>query len=175
MDKDFLKENAICLGEIYREHGIKGELKFFIYHENGEGLKKKKTYYVELDSGEIKTLTLSQIRETPKFLLVKFKEIQYRDQAEALRKSKIWIEKKDLSKLDDDEFYLSDIIGFEVDHQDRGHIGKLVGFEEGGQILFLIEEDEKKYLVPYIKDWVSKIDFDSQKIILTCPPELFEL
>lgn len=80
----------------------------------------------------------------------------------------------------DDEFYLEDLIGFEVaatiPDDDTPHRGKVTDFyDHEANPLFELEIDGRTVLVPAVEEFIARIDFDAERMYLVLPEGLLEL
>ena len=74
----------------------------------------------------------------------------------------------------DDEFYMEDLIGFEV------RAGELTGeltdyFDSEANPLFELTLDGREYLVPAVEEFIAGIDFERRTITFVLPEGLLEL
>jgi len=82
----------IPIGKVVKPHGIKGELKFFLYNEDSDILSGKKIAYLQNSSDklELEIENVNLISSTP---IIKFFDINTRQKAEKYRKYKIALPK----------------------------------------------------------------------------------
>ncbi len=81
---------------------------------------------------------------------------------------------------DDDEFYLEDLVGFEVEATIPGdnvsHSGRITDFyDHEANPLFELEVDGRTVLVPAVEEFIAHIDFDAERIHLVLPEGLLDL
>ena len=71
--------------------------------------------------------------------------------------------------LAEDEYHYQDLIGLEAISENGESIGTVRDLLEvpQGWILVLKKEDGKEALVPFVSEFVKKIDLEDRKIILT--------
>ena len=81
-------------------------------------------------------------------------------------------------EYDDDEgFYMSDLIGFQLKDTDGDVVGTVTGYDDSTSNTLLIIEDKagvSRY-VPMADELVEEFDPDNQSIMLNLPKGLFEL
>jgi 16S rRNA processing protein RimM len=96
------------------------------------------------------------------------KEIVTRDQAEALKSTKLYVKRNCLPKTEEDEFYLIDLIGMEVKTVDGKRMGSVVGTEDfgAGVLLEIKPKDSVSFYQPFTKDAVPKIDIHLKRIVI---------
>lgn len=86
----------------------------------------------------------------------------------------------ELHEDDDDEFYLEDLVGFEVEATVPGdktlHRGTITDFyDHEANPLFELEIDGRTVLVPAVEEFIAHIDFEAGRMHLVLPEGLLEL
>lgn len=150
----------ICVGEIVNTHGIKGEVRIISdFKYKKEVFKKDFKIYVGYNT----ELIINTYRVHKIYDMVTFKGINNINDVLKFKGLKIYINKDDL-KIDGilDE----DIIGLEV-YSSKTYIGNLKEvLRSKAHDILVIEKSGKRNLVPYIKEFVEKIDLDNKKIYI---------
>ena len=77
----------------------------------------------------------------------------------------ICITKEDQQSLEEDEFYVDDLIGCEVFTKERIGVVKDVREVPQGEIL-VIETNERDVLIPFRKEFVQQVDIRHRRITL---------
>ena len=149
--------DRIKVGKIVSAVGIRGEVRVYPYTDYPERFE-------ELDSvfaGEDR-LEPEKIRYHKNTVIIKFRGVNDRNAAEALRDRFLEIDKKDLRELGEDEYYIFDLIGLEAQDQNGKRIGRVSDvIQNSAQDLYEIEHiDGKKYFVPAVKEFVTDIDIN---------------
>jgi len=161
------------IGKITSAFGIKGEVKVIpksdIFEKQiAEILEKeeKLTFYRGKDKI---SLTPIDIKPHKSGYIFKFKEINDRNEAEDLRNYELWIEKEKASKLDKNEYYVDELIGFKCIDEKKGEIGTLkdIMFQPSADVLVIETKDKKEILVPFIKEFVKDVDKQNKTIYLS--------
>ena len=116
--------SSVLIGQIVNVHGIKGEVKIYPYTDDVDSLAKK-LKKVYLDEAMTKSYK-STCRIQKGMLLVKLSEIDTVEKAESLRKKYVYISEDDLDELEEDSYYVKDLLGLDViDTATNESIGKL--------------------------------------------------
>ena len=92
----------ICIAAVAGAFGVKGEVKIKSFTENP---KDCLTFGPFLDEDGKVLLTPVRSRSVKKFLAVTCKEVNTREQAEALKSTKLYAQRSALPAPDEDEFY----------------------------------------------------------------------
>ena len=100
-------------------------------------------------------------------LLVKFEKIDTVEEAEKLRNKYIYVLKEELDSLEEDNYYVDDLISMQVvDIKNNKAIGTITYvFNTGANDIYeVLLEDGKKAYLPAIKQVVKKVDIDEKKM-----------
>lgn len=139
----------IIIAKISKPQGIKGELKCQVLTDvlavfNGEVLEFKV-------SGKIMQAERVSLRQ--KSLYIKFKDINSRNEAEALRNKEISISKQLLQNYLQDEILVDDLIGMALYDEKGSFVGQIVDYENyGASDILTVLENGHEYQVPFISD-----------------------
>lgn len=153
----------IEFGKITSTHGIKGEMKIYPYTDNIENILKLKKVYI--NSKEYK---ISSIKFHKNMFIVKLMTIDTIEQAEKFRNCIIQRELDENEVLEEDTYYIKDLVNSKVFLEDETEFGILIDvFQTGANDVYVIKTlDDKEVLIPAIKDVVRYIDIKSKKIII---------
>ena len=148
-------KDMIKVGTITSTHGIRGEVKI-IGDNPCFSPSFKESLYIEttpLTEVHIKTVKNQNGR-----LIISFKEYDNINQVERFKNLGIYAKRESLGELEEDEVYLADLIDMEVYNEEEKYIGVVTDIREYPQCYYLVVEDEdKKYLIPFIKEFVVDI------------------
>lgn len=85
-------------------------------------------------------------------------------------------------EADDEEFYMEDLIGFEVEAEETGaeerapHRGTLTDYyDSDANPLFELEIEGRSVLVPAVEEFIAHIDFEGRRIRFVLPAGLLTL
>ena len=101
-----MKEERIKIGKIVNTFGIKGELKVYPYVDYIDELSK-----IYIDNKEY---TLSKSRNQKNVVIIKIKGLDDINLVEDFKNKEIEIDRVDLPKLKEGEYYIEDLIGLDV-------------------------------------------------------------
>ncbi len=119
----------ILMGRVAGAFGVRGELRITAFSADPLSL---------LTYGELKgedgepVLTLTAGRAAKGGLVARAREVETRDQAEAIRGLRLYIAREDLAPPEEDEFYLADLIGLEARDLAGAVVGKVKTVENFG-------------------------------------------
>jgi 16S rRNA processing protein RimM len=126
-------------------------------------------------AGESGHLTLAGARRHKGGLLLRFQEVGDRESAERLRGLELRLAAEELRPLDEDEFFLHDLVGYSVEQADGRVIGDVVtSYETGAQLLLGVAGADREILIPFGRQLVVGVDREERRIVIDPPPGLLE-
>ena len=165
--------NFIPFGKIVKPHGVKGELKLFLYNKDSKILTNKINIWIEIDNCLIKYKLLSIKGNNSK--IVKVDKIDSRDDAEVLSNKEFFILRNDFPEIESDNFYINDIINLKVlvNNKDLGYIYDVFSLP-GGNVMGLMYNG-REILIPLLDKYIEFFDFDKKIVGLKNIKEFIEL
>ncbi len=155
----------ICLGAIVGVHGIRGEVKVKSFTEDEKNLTK----YGPLSSQDgSRRFELKIVGHSKELLRVKVSGIDDRNAAENLIGTGLYVERKLLSELPEEEFYHSDLIGLmalTAQGEKVGTVNALYNFGAGDLIEIKTTENRLEML-PFTKAYVPTVNLKDGFIIV---------
>jgi 16S rRNA processing protein RimM len=157
--------NRICIAKIATAHGIKGLVKLHVFSEDpqlADGI------LFTSESGDT-TLSLTLKNATAKHWLAEIDGITDRTQAEKLRGAELYIDRDKLPQTNDDEFYISDLIGMMCVNENNQNIGKVIAVENfgAGDLLEIQPKSAESFYLPMSNETILEIL--ENKIIVDVP------
>ncbi len=144
-----------------------------LYTTFPDDFKNKEPLFVDIDGLAVPLFCTSFERRGQSGAIAHFDDINSERRAEEyLVGREIFVD--DSNEDDSDEFYMEDLIGFEV------RIGKLRGeltdyYDSEANPLFEIRIGDKEHLIPAAEEFIAGIDFDRHTIRFVLPDGLLEL
>jgi 16S rRNA processing protein RimM len=110
------------------------------------------------------------------FLRVRFEDVTTEEEAEALLGNDLYLPLSMLPKLSGNKFYFHEVIGFEVEDQRLGIVGKIQSINDStAQPLFEVLKGDVEILIPMIDHFLVKIDRENKKVVMNLPEGLIEM
>jgi 16S rRNA processing protein RimM len=166
-----LQDDLGLIGEVVKPHGIRGEVKIYLYSEQPENFKQYKKIVLQEPTGSgTETYNVLKSREQGKLAILQLEGIGTREAAEALQGSKIWTNKTDFPTLDSDEYYWHQLKGLVVmteTGQELGRVTKL--FNTTAHDIMVVTGAGREYLIPVKGDIVIDVDEQEGKITISPP------
>ena len=97
-------------------------------------------------------------------LIAKLVGIDDRDQAFALRGREIAVNREELPRTADDEYYWNDLIGLTVVNRQGVELGQVAGLMETGSHDVLVVKGERERLIPFADAYVVRVDMSGRRI-----------
>ena len=160
------------IGHIDNTHGLKGEMKVRNFSNNPKRYEELKNILVDV-KGNYEEFEIEKVRYQKDIVLLKLKSIDTIEQAEKLKGLSIYIKREDAQKLNDDEYYIADLLGSEVYEND-----KLIGilddiFTAGAADVYVIKRKGKDdLLLPALASVILETDVENKKIKVAIPDGL---
>lgn len=160
-------EDLLLIGKITKPHGIKGSLKVYSYAESPELFNDAEVLYLKLKSGTMKPLHVESFSSSGDMVILGFKEIENRNDAEEIVKGELYVDKKYLPPLEEDEYYRYELIGLQVETVDGLNVGIVEDiFPTGSNDVLVVKKGKVENLIPVTKEVVKEIDREKKKILI---------
>lgn len=162
-------EKLLSIGKILNFQGLNGEVRVGYSDDKQDLLYSLKSLFLEHGS-KIIPVTIESLRFHKNQAIVKFKEFSSINDVAELKGALLKIPKSYIDNvLEEDEFFIDDLVGLDAYLTDGSHAGKIVSIVKThhGQDLLEIEDDNKvKHLVPFVKEIVPEVDVKGRKVII---------
>jgi 16S rRNA processing protein RimM len=147
----------ILVGRVAGAFGVRGEVRITAYTDEPQALAR---YGALLDEAGKIALTIVSGRPQKDALIARAREVETREQAQALKGLGLYIRRDALPEPDDDEFYLADLIGLEARDATGAVIGQVKSVQNfgAGDLLEIAPADGgPTWWLPFTKDAVPDI------------------
>ena len=170
-------EEVYKIGKIGKPHGVKGEVSFMFDDDVFDRVDSD--YLVLMVDGILVPFFFEEYRfKTGETALVKFCDIDTKEQAQELTGCDVYFPKK-LSDRGEDELTLEELCGFKVLDADDGDrlIGEIAYVDDATEnVLFGVEApDGGEVLIPASDDFITGIDTSSREIRVSLPAGLLDI
>ena len=176
------KNDWLIVGLITSCHGISGQVKVKSLSDFEERFLKPGIRWLQLEDEPPSKIELTSGFKQPgkETFIIKFQGINSRNHAEKLKKYKILVKSNEFPKLKKEEFHLLELINLQVktiENDQLRIIGKVIDLENEKNNLLVIElfKNQKKVLIPFVKEIVPLVDIKNNFIIIKPPKGLLEL
>ncbi|HJB87578.1 MAG TPA: ribosome maturation factor RimM [Candidatus Dorea faecigallinarum] len=158
-------EELLQVGVVTQTHGIRGEVKVFPTTDDAGRFRDLKKVF--LDTGREKLpLEIQGVKFFKQFVIVKFKGLDTINEVERFRRCPLLVPREDAVPLEEDEYYIADMIGMQVETEDGKAFGILKDvMETGANDVYVIDSiSHGEVLVPAIKECIRKVDVAEGKM-----------
>ncbi|NMB96893.1 MAG: 16S rRNA processing protein RimM [Clostridiaceae bacterium] len=165
------------IGKIVKTHGVKGELKVLPLTDYVERFFDLKWAFVGNEDDNLRKYSFEKVRLQKNLVIVKFRGINNKTEAEVLKDNFIKVDRENAIKLPEDTFFICDIIGCEVLDEDTGNkLGVVYEvLQTGSNDVYVLKSDNsKEILIPALKTVVKKVSLEDQKIWVKLPLGLLD-
>ncbi len=172
----------LVVGIITSSHGIRGELKIKSLSDFSERFTKPGKRWLQLDNEEPILYNLISGFQKPgkDIFIVSLNEIQNKDSADRLKRYKLLVESNNIPKLKKEEFHLNQLVNLKVKIKRENTIetiGEVLDLlnENNNLLEIKIFENNKRTLIPFVKEIIPIIDLKKNFILINPPKGLLEL
>ena len=159
-------EDLLKVGVITTTHGVRGEVK--VYPTTDEPERFLELDYVLLDTGrELRKLEIKNVKFFKNLVILKFKGADNINDIEKYKGRDLWIPREEGQELEEDEYYIADLLGMSVVLENGQEFGTLKDvMETGANDVYIIDSAEHgEVLLPAIKECI--LDVDLEKNVMT--------
>jgi 16S rRNA processing protein RimM len=169
-------EELIPVGKIIGTHGIKGQLKLHSYSGNAESLGAARSITLKSATGTLQEFTVNGFKANSGRFIISLKGFDDINLVQPLLGNEVCLKRGQLPGLEDDEYYWSDLIGLKVLTDDGIQLGTIRDiFETGSSDIYVVQGENREYLIPAIGDVVKEVDLPGGKIVITPMDGLLDL
>jgi 16S rRNA processing protein RimM len=170
------KEECFYLGKIAKKFSFKGEVLVYLDTDEPELYENMESVFVELNKNLVPFFIENSSMHKNDFLRVKFEDVDTEEDADAIMGCELYLPLSFLPILEGNQFYYHEVIGFEVEDQRLGVVGKIVSINDStAQPLFEVLNGNLEMLIPMIDQFLVKIDRENKKVVMNLPEGLVEM
>ena len=170
------KEDCFYLGKIAKKFSFKGEVHIYLDTDEPELYENMESVFVEFNKNLVPFFIESSSLHKNDFLRVQFEDVATEAEADTLIGCGIYLPLAMLPKLEGNQFYFHEVIGFDIEDKRLGVFGKIVSINDStAQPLFEVVNGSVEILVPMIDQFLVKIDRENKKVIMDLPEGLVEM
>jgi 16S rRNA processing protein RimM len=167
-----VSSDLIQVGRVAGAFGVRGEVRITSFTADPVALVDYKDLRREDGSPG---LTLTSGRAVKGGVIVRAKEVETREQAEALRGLKLYISRDRLPDPEEDEFYVTDLIGLKVETADGEALGSVKAVQDfgAGDLLEIAPpEGGATWYLPFTREAVPEVRIADGVVVAVKPDEV---
>lgn len=162
-------DDLLLIGQIFAPFGVRGQLKLKAITDRPDHIARVvRTVYLQHGS-TLTEHTLTRLHEhKPGLLILTLREVTDRDAAEALRGAEVYIRESEAAPLDEDEYFLHQLVGLIAFTNTGITIGTVreVLTTGAGEVLVIAREGQPDALVPMVRQFIAELDLANQRIVI---------
>ena len=169
-------QDLLLVGVISSTHGIAGEVKVFPTTDDVNRFDYLKE--VILDTGREKLdLTVAGVKYFKNMVILKFKGIDNINEVEKYRGCSLWVTRENAVELEEDEYFVCDMIGLKVMTDEGEELGELTDvIQTGANDVYAVKTKEgKEILLPAIADCVRNVNIEENTMTVHVMDGLLDL
>jgi 16S rRNA processing protein RimM len=170
-----LADDLVLVGAIAGAFGVQGEVRLRSFTAQPDAI----VYYAPFFHADGRpALTPKSWRAVKDGIAVVALEVSSREDAMALRNTKLYVPRAALPPADEDEFYHVDLIGLTVEALDGAPLGKVRAVIPGPQDLLDIEGTpgaKSSWFLPFTKALVPVVDLAGKRLVAEVPAGLIPM
>ena len=158
-------EDYLRVGVLSSPHGVRGEVSIFPTTDDIDRFKYLEEAYISI-KGEMIPVHVISCKYKKNMPVLGFDEYKNINDIAPLRGAELYVDRSNALPLEDGEYYLADIIGFDV-IADNSKIGIIKDYieNEADQVIFVVEcSDGSEKYIPDVPDFITDVDLDDGKV-----------
>ncbi len=162
----------LCLAAVAGAHGVRGLVKLKSFTEEPEAVA---AYGPLTDEAGRRTFRLTLKGRVKDLLLAAIDGVEDREAAQALRGTRLYVERSALPEPEDaEEFYVADLVGLAVESPDGETLGRVASVADhgAGSVLEIEPAEGPAFDLPFTRAVVPTVDLAGGRLVVELPPML---
>ena len=154
----------VIVAKILKAQGLKGEVKLSATDLENTSLKKGVSVYLKNNH----RLIVRSIRERQGFLFVTFENYDSIEAVEVLKNEELYMNSSDLKPLEQNQFYVKDLLNCVVKTTGGKELGKIVEIEHYGanDVYTLLNTKKQEILFALVENLFLEVNLEEKLIIV---------
>lgn len=149
----------IRIGKIVNTQGLKGDVRVYPDTDYVERFEELEYLFIE---GYDDKFFIEKVRYKKNLAILKFEGYDHINDIEKFKNKIVYTEKE---VLEEDRFYVEDILGYEVTDEQHGLIGTLKDvLQNPAHDIYVVKTSGEDLLIPNVSAFVERIDEEEKKI-----------
>jgi len=163
-------DDLVEIGIVARPWGVRGEVKVRPTSDIPDRFARLAGVWLFDGRDEIRYHALTGTRRLNDAVVLALEGVDSREAAEALRNWTVSVPEGERAPLNEDEYYIDNLIGLEVWGRTGESLGRLTRvFQGAAQDVFEITTADGPVLVPAVAAWIDTIDLDAGRMVVELP------
>jgi 16S rRNA processing protein RimM len=164
------------VGWVKAPHGIRGEVFIQLSAGRADWLNSLDKFFLIRIGEAGRDWPVKSARPHKDGLIVVLEGVETRNQSEELKRAQVYIPETWLQGQPGESIFLNEILNFTV--IDNGvAVGVITGFASNGpqDLLRITRDGGAEALVPFVEDFIVRLDFENRKVEMNLPPGLLDI
>jgi 16S rRNA processing protein RimM len=163
-----------AVGIVAGTHGVHGTLKLEPLSDFPERFGALRRVYLKREETVLACMHVHHVLWAGRQVLITLEEITTPERGREFRGVELCVAERDAWKLPQDTYYISDLRGFRAVDESGAEIGILVDVLSSAQHVLQIDCRGQELLVPFVAEWVGRVNSDQRTIEILRWRELME-
>ncbi|WP_371056345.1 MULTISPECIES: ribosome maturation factor RimM [unclassified Rhodosalinus] len=164
----------VCVGAIAGAYGVQGEVRLKSFTAEPEAVASYGPLVTEDGARRFEVTPLGRVKNA---LRVRLSGVRTKEEADALRGTRLYVPRARLPDLPEDEFYHADLIGLDVLDTGGAALGRVKAVHDhgaGALLEVIVPGARQTVLLPFTRAAVPTVDLAAGRIVADPPEGLFE-
>lgn len=163
------------IGKIVTTKGLKGDFKVYSHTDNIDRFDEVEEIYIGNDRENVYEVEKTNIDYSKNMVVMKLVDYDTIESVEPFVNKYIYVSREDAYELEEDEYFVDDLIGLQVVTEDGRILGELVEvLKYTANDVYVVRGEAKEYLLPATYDVIPKIDITEGIILVHVIPGLLD-
>ena len=166
-------EQYLKIGVITSTHGIRGEVKVFPTTDNPERFSCLKNLYLQAGKEKLQ-MEVQSVKYFKQMVILKFRGIDSINDVEKYRGCELFVSRDQAVPLEENEYYIADLLGMEVRTEEGEVLGRLKDvIETGANDVYCVETEKYgEVLIPAIRQCIIRVEVEAGRMTVHLLPGL---
>jgi 16S rRNA processing protein RimM len=161
------QDEWIEVGSVVRPHGVKGETSAEFALDLRAIIVEKTVLRAADAAGRVLALEVERARDHKGRKIIKFRGVDSVEQAEALRGHSLWMTRAQIGPLDEDRWFVQDLLGVSVITEDGEELGTLSEvMHMPANDVYVVRGEGGEILLPVIDNVVLRVDLEAGTMVV---------
>ena len=154
------------IAKIRSVYGRNGYVKVELFSDFPERFSELDNVFADF-WGDKKILLIETVKYSGNSFAVKFKDFDDQRDAGVLIGRELFVEKENLVKLEDNNYFIHDLLGSKV-FQHGEEIGEIIDVLTlpANDVIVIKRENEEELLIPIVLEYIDEIDPEKKRLVL---------
>ena len=160
-------EQFFQVGVISSTHGVHGEVKVYPTTDDPRRFLKLKEVLLDTQKGYM-SLEVEKVRFFKQMVIIKFRGYDTIESIQMYRNCGLYVPREQAVPLQEDEYYVADLLGMDVYLEDDEHFGKIrdVMQSAANDVYVIASLSHGEVLLPAIADCVKTVSVEENRMTI---------